>query len=94
MIYSGNTVRVHYTGYFLNGNIFDSSVKRESPVDFTVGTGNLIPGMDEGLLLMKVGEKFRFIVQPDLAYGEKGSLPVIPPNSVLTFDIEVLEIRD
>ena len=94
MIYSGNIVRVHYTGYFLNGNIFDSSVKRESPADFSVGTGNLIPGIDEGLLLMKVGEKFRFIVQPDLAYGEKGSLPVIPPNSVLTFDIEVLEIRD
>ena len=56
--------------------------------------GNLIPGFDEGLMLMKVGEKFRFIIPSDLAYGEQGSFPVIPPNSTLTFDVEVLEINN
>lgn len=94
MVYPGIIVSVHYTGYLPNGNIFDSSVKRGSPADFMVGTGEIIPGFDEGLLLMKVGEKFRIIIQPDLAYGEKGSFPIIPPNSVLTFDIEVLEIQN
>ncbi|MEN8229659.1 MAG: FKBP-type peptidyl-prolyl cis-trans isomerase, partial [Bacteroidota bacterium] len=75
MVYPGIIVSVHYTGYLPNGNIFDSSVKRGSPADFMVGTGEIIPGFDEGLLLMKVGEKFRIIIQPDLAYGEKGSFP-------------------
>ena len=94
MVKTGNTVSVQYTAYLPNGNIFDSSVKRESPAEFTVGVGKLIPGFDEGLMLMKVGEKFRFIIPSDLGYGEQGSFPVIPPNSTLTFDIEVLEIKN
>ncbi len=94
MIQSGNTVTVHYTGYLLDGNIFDSSVKRGSPNDFTVGVGNIIPGLDEGLRLMKVGEKFRFIIPSDLAYGDQGSFPVIPPNSTIIFDIEVVEFNN
>ncbi|MCK5136000.1 MAG: FKBP-type peptidyl-prolyl cis-trans isomerase [Bacteroidales bacterium] len=94
MLIAGNTVSVQYTGYLPNGNIFDSSVKRESPAEFTVGVGKLIPGFDEGLMLMKVGEKFRFIIPSDLAYGEQGGFPVIPPNSTLTFDVEVLEIEN
>ena len=61
---------------------------------FTAGVGNMIPGFDEGLLLMKLGEKFRFIIEPDLAYGEQGNFPVIPPNSTITFDVELLEIMN
>jgi len=94
MLHTGNTVMVHYTGYFSDGNIFDSSVKRESPAEFTVGLGDIIPGLYEGMLLMKVGEKFRFIIPSDLGYGEEGSFPIIPPNSTLTFDVEVLEIMN
>ncbi|MCK5137608.1 MAG: FKBP-type peptidyl-prolyl cis-trans isomerase [Bacteroidales bacterium] len=94
MVKTGNTVSVQYTAYLPNGNIFDSSVKRESPAEFTVSAGSLIPGFFEGLMLMKVGEKFRFIIPSDLGYGEQGSFPVIPPNSTLTFDIEVLEIKN
>ena len=89
---SGYTVMIHYTGYLSNGVIFDSSVKREIPAEFTVGVGDILPGFDEGLMLMKVGEKFRIIIPPDLAYGEEGSFPVIPPYSTLTFDLEVLAI--
>lgn len=93
-VQTGNSVTIHYTGYLSGGKIFDSSVKREIPIVFTVGVGNMIPGFDEGLLLMKLGEKFRFIIQPDLAYGEQGNFPVIPPNSTITFDVELLEIMN
>ncbi len=93
LLRSGNTVSVHYTGYFLDGTVFDSSVKRGSPVDMTIGVGKLIAGFDEGLLLMKVGEKFRFIIPAELAYKDQGNFPVIPPNSTITFDVEVLGIK-
>ena len=86
----GAIVSVHYTGYLYNGNIFDSSVKRGRTSEFTVGTGSLITGFDEGLQLMRVGEKYRFIIPPELAYGSNGSFPVIPPDEELTFDVELI----
>ena len=92
MVQSGNTIYVHYTGYTSDGKIFDSSVKRGTPSTFRIGVGELIKGWDEGLLLMSEGDKFRFIVPSDLAYGESGSFPIIPPDEALTFDVEVIEI--
>ncbi|MFH2096694.1 MAG: FKBP-type peptidyl-prolyl cis-trans isomerase, partial [Bacteroidota bacterium] len=86
------TVKVHYTGYLDDGSIFDSSVKRESPFSFPFGKSRVIKGWEEGIALMKTGEKFRLIIPANLAYGEKGFPPVIPANATLTFDIELLEI--
>ncbi len=91
-VYSGDEVELHYTGYFTNGKIFDSSVKRGETISLQIGVGKLISGWDEGLLLMHIGEKYRFIIPPDLAYGEEGSFPIIPPNETLIFDVEVIDI--
>lgn len=85
-------VEVHYSGYFMNGKLFDSSVKREEPIKFPVGAGVVIDGWDEGLQLMKKGAKFQFIIPAHLAYGEEGAPPQIPPNSTLIFDIEIINI--
>ena len=89
---SGQTIKVNYSGYLDDGTMFDSSVKRDVPFSFPVGMGRVIKGWDEGVQLMKVGEKFRFILPPQLAYGEKGIPPTIPQNATLTFDVEVIEI--
>lgn len=91
-VYSGDYVLVQYTGYLSDGTIFDSSAKRGDAAQFQVGVGKLIKGWDEGVVLMQKGEKFKFIIPSDLAYGASGSFPNIPPNEVLTFDIEVLDI--
>lgn len=88
----GQMTIVHYTGFLPNGNIFDSSVQRNQPFRFVVGEGQVIPGWDEGVMLMKKGARYRFIIPPDLGYGERGIGP-IPPNSTLVFDVELLEIR-
>jgi peptidylprolyl isomerase len=91
-IYRGYNVSLHYTGYDSEGTIFDSSVKKGEPQTMQVGLGQLIDGWDEGILLMKEGEKFRFIIPPDLAYGVYGNYPYIKSNDTLTFDVEAIEI--
>ncbi|GAB4288249.1 MAG: hypothetical protein Kow0068_14030 [Marinilabiliales bacterium] len=91
-VQSGQTVKVNYTGYLEDGKIFDSSVKRDVPFSFPVGMGRVIKGWDEGIQLMKVGEKFRFIIPPNLAYGDKGVPPTIPGNATLIFDVELIDI--
>ena len=85
-------VEVHYTGYLTDGKVFDSSVERGDPIEFILGTGQVIAGWDEGIALMNVGDKFRLIIPSHLAYGEKGAGKVIPPNSTLIFDVELISI--
>ncbi len=86
-----DTVKVHYTGSLLNGTVFDSSVQRGEPISFPLS--GVIRGWTEGVQLMKVGDKFKFEIPPDLAYGADGRPPVIPPNSTLVFEIELLGIQ-
>jgi FKBP-type peptidyl-prolyl cis-trans isomerase len=86
-----DTVKVHYHGTLLNGTIFDSSVQRGEPVSFPLN--RVIPGWTEGLQLMKVGDKFKFEIPPNLAYGPNSPTPDIPPNSTLVFEVELLAIE-
>jgi peptidylprolyl isomerase len=90
---ASDEVTVHYTGYFEDGSIFDSSVKRAQPFKFTLGMGRVIAGWDEGIALMKIGDKMRFVIPYQLAYGEKGYPGVIPPKATLIFDVDLLEIK-
>jgi FKBP-type peptidyl-prolyl cis-trans isomerase len=83
---------VHYTGFLLDGTRFDSSVERDEPFTFVAGVGQVIPGWDEGVQLMKKGSKAKFIVPANLAYGDR-DLGKIPPNSTLIFDVEVLDVK-
>ncbi len=89
---SGKVVTVHYTGYLENNTKFDSSVERDDPISFVIGQGQVIPGWDEGLRYLKKGSKARFIVPPQLGYGEM-QLEKIPANSTLIFDVELLEVQ-
>lgn len=88
----GDTIKVHYTGTLTNGEQFDSSIPRGQPFQFTVGRGMVIKGWDSGLLGACVGEKRKLVIPPSLGYGERGAPPKIPGNSVLIFDVEVVEI--
>ncbi len=89
---TGTTVSVHYTGMLMNGNKFDSSVDRDEPIEFPVGTHRVISGWDETLLTMKKGEKRTIILPPDMAYGSQGAGGgIIPPNAWLIFDVELLD---
>ncbi|MDQ3190704.1 MAG: FKBP-type peptidyl-prolyl cis-trans isomerase [Bacteroidota bacterium] len=90
---AGSTVFVHYTGYLTNGSVFDSSVERGQPFSFPIGQGRVIPGWDEGIAKLKVGEKAQLIVPHNLGYGERGFPPVIPENATLIFDVELVEIK-
>ena len=87
---AGDNVKVHYEGKLTDGTIFDSSRQRGEPVTFRLD--QVIPGWTEGLQLMPVGSIYRFTIPANLAYGEQGAGP-IPPNSVLTFEVELLGIE-
>jgi peptidylprolyl isomerase len=89
----GKTVKVHYTGYLADGKVFDSSVERGEPIEFPLGQGYVIPGWDEGIALMRVGDKLRLVIPYALAYGEQGRPPVIPAKADLTFDVELIEVK-
>jgi len=83
-------VKVHYTGKLLDGQVFDSSVERGQPIDF--GLNQVIRGWTEGVQLMQVGSKFIFYIPSDLAYGDRGSAPLIKPGATLIFEVELLDI--
>ncbi len=89
----GKNVSVHYKGQLADGTVFDSSYKRNQPLEFPVGVGHVIPGWDEGIQLLKVGDKARMVIPSDLAYGERGAGGVIPPNAVLIFDVELMDVK-
>ena len=87
---NGNKVKVHYKGMLLDGTVFDSSFKRNQPIEFTLGVGQVIKGWDEGISLLGIGDKASFIIPSDLAYGASGPGGVIPPNATLVFEVELI----
>ena len=89
----GQTVTVHYTGTFENGQKFESSLDSGQPITFRLGTGGVIRGWEEGLSTMKVGGKRKLIIPPQLAYGAAGKPPTIPPNATLVFEVELLRAQ-
>lgn len=93
----GDTLAMNYTGMLLDGTKFDSNVDpafgHVQPFQFTLGAGMVIKGWDEGLVGMKVGEKRRLTIPADMAYGSRGAGKLIPPNSALVFDVELLAIK-
>lgn len=90
---AGDSVAVHYTGRLMSGKKFDSSLDRNEPLSFIAGVGQMIPGFDEGLMSMRVGGKRKLFIPSELAYGEQGIPGVIPPNSMIVFEAELLEIK-
>jgi len=90
---AGKTVAVHYEGSLENGKVFDSSYPRKKPIEFRLGQGQVIEGWDEGIALLQVGDKARFVIPSDLAYGAAGAGGVIPPNATLIFDVELMDVK-
>ncbi|MDQ3020411.1 MAG: FKBP-type peptidyl-prolyl cis-trans isomerase [Bacteroidota bacterium] len=87
-------VEVHYTGYLLDGKMFDTSRERGEPIEFVLGTGKVIKGWDEAIAMMNVGDKYRLIIPSELAYGKKGAGNIIPPDATLVFDVELMSVSD
>ncbi|NBC57512.1 MAG: peptidylprolyl isomerase [Bacteroidetes bacterium] len=90
---AGDNVSVHYEGRLIDGTVFDSSYKRDKPITFPLGQRRVIAGWDEGVALLKKGEKATFVIPPDLGYGPRGAGGVIPPNAYLIFDVELVDIK-
>jgi len=89
----GNVAVVHYTGWLTNGTKFDSSVDRGEPFSFTVGMNEVIAGWDIAVARMRVGDKVKLTIPPELGYGEGGYPGAIPPNATLIFEVELLEVQ-
>ncbi|KAG9043548.1 FK506 binding protein proline rotamase rapamycin-binding protein [Tulasnella sp. UAMH 9824] len=89
----GDTVQIHYVGTLTNGKKFDSSRDRGSPFVTQIGVGKVIKGWDEGVPQLSVGQKAVLTCSPDYAYGDRGFPPVIPPNSILNFEVELIQIN-
>ena len=89
----GKTVSVHYKGALADGTEFDNSYSRKKPIEFPLGQGYVIEGWDEGISLLKVGDKARFVIPSYLGYGENGAGGVIPPNATLVFDVELMDVK-
>lgn len=92
LIKNDDVVEVHYSGFFIDSTLFDSSVKIDETLQFPVGANIVIEGWDEGIKYMSIGTKFRLIVPSNLGYGKDGIQPIIPPNTDLIFDIEVIDV--
>jgi FKBP-type peptidyl-prolyl cis-trans isomerase len=90
---SGKTVTVHYVGTLTNGSKFDSSRDRGQGFTFRLGAGQVIQGWDKGVAGMKVGGMRKLTIPPEMAYGARGFPPVIPPNSTLVFEVELLDVK-
>jgi FKBP-type peptidyl-prolyl cis-trans isomerase len=89
----GVTVSVHYKGQLSDDTVFDSSYKRKEPIEFKLGMGQVIAGWDEGISLLRVGDKARFVIPSNLGYGNRGAGGAIPPNANLIFDVELVDIK-
>jgi FKBP-type peptidyl-prolyl cis-trans isomerase FkpA len=89
----GELVTVHYTGWLTDGTKFDSSVDRGDPFEFVLGRGQVIKGWDEGVAAMRVGDKVRLTIPPEMGYGARGYPGVIPPDATLVFEVELLDVR-
>ena len=90
---AGNVVQVHYTGWLTDGTKFDSSVDRGRPFEFRLGAGQVIAGWDQGVAQLKVGDKARLTIPPEMGYGARSAGGVIPPNATLVFEVELLAIK-
>ncbi len=90
---NNKTVSVHYSGSLENGKVFDSSYTRKKPIEFPLGQGNVIEGWDEGIALLRVGDKARFVIPSHLGYGKQGAGGVIPPDATLIFDVELMDVK-
>ncbi|WP_332019671.1 FKBP-type peptidyl-prolyl cis-trans isomerase, partial [Kaistella sp.] len=89
----GDEVAVHYAGKLVDGTEFDSSFKRNQPIDIPIGVGQVIKGWDEGIMLLKEGETATLLIPSDLGYGSAGAGGVIPPNAWLIFDVELVSVK-
>jgi len=89
----GKKVSVHYKGSLESGEVFDSSYTRKQPIDFQLGVGQVISGWDEGIALLQVGDKARFVIPSHLGYGSRGAGGVIPPDATLIFDVELMDVK-
>jgi peptidyl-prolyl cis-trans isomerase A (cyclophilin A) len=90
---SGKAVAVHYEGSLESGKVFDSSYPRKKPIEFRLGQGQFIEGWDEGIALLQVGDKARFVIPSHLGYGSRGAGGAIPPNVTLIFVVELMEVK-
>ena len=93
-VQKGQTVQVHYTGWLMDGTLFDSSVDRGQLFEFVLGAKRVIAGWDEGVALMNIGDKYLFMIPPELGYGARGAGGVIPPNATLLFEVELFGVKN